>query len=111
MCLLQYEICIKSSEIQDLLHTLHNQTKDSKTPMSVFKTQYTLFGMEHRGLWYYIRHGNSECASHLSRFYFEVRSKRKPNDNEQMYHKNSLINIRAAINHHLADIWRDVRLK
>ena len=47
--------------------------------------------------------GTEELAQSLTQFFAEVRPK-TPN---QVYHKNSLINIRAAINRHIQDIRRN----
>lgn len=53
-------------------------------------------------------------ANSLGRFYCEARpqpkkSKENESQNEEpLYHKNSLINIRAAINRHLADLKREI---
>lgn len=53
-------------------------------------------------------------ANSLGRFYCEARpqpkkSKESESQNEEpLYHKNSLINIRAAINRHLADLRREI---
>lgn len=50
----------------------------------------------------------STLISHLSRFYCKARHRGKldddDDDDEMLYHKNSLINIRAAINHPLAEM-------
>jgi hypothetical protein len=47
----------------------------------------------------------------LSQFYCEARPKEKhPNSQEPLYHKNTLLNIRAAINRHLADLKRNISI-
>lgn len=52
----------------------------------------------------------STLVTHLSRYYCGGKPKEKPNDDEQLYHKNSLLDIRAALNRHLADIRKDVNI-
>ena len=53
-------------------------------------------------------------ANSLGRFYCETRPQPKKSQSHEyteephLYHKNSLINIRAAINRHLADLRRDI---
>nr|XP_022306586.1 uncharacterized protein LOC111112973 [Crassostrea virginica] len=53
-------------------------------------------------------------ANSLGRFYCEARPQPKKSQSHEyteephLYHKNSLINIRAAINRHLADLRRDI---
>lgn len=58
-------------------------------------------------------------ANKLSKFYAVVKPHRKPKkkretkaleveNNDQIYHKNTLINIRSAINRHLTDIGRGI---
>ena len=44
-----------------------------------------------------------DLADRLMRFYCEARSK-----SSEVYHKNTLINLRAAINRHLADLKRNI---
>ena len=53
----------------------------------------------------------SVLADTMSRFYCEARPKNsemKENVQETVYHKNNLINIRPAINRHLADLKRGI---
>ncbi|XP_069131278.1 uncharacterized protein [Argopecten irradians] len=51
-----------------------------------------------------------DLADSLRQFYAEARPKKTEMsaDENQMYHKNTLINIRGAINRHLTDIHRDI---
>ncbi|XP_062577797.1 uncharacterized protein LOC134239637 [Saccostrea cucullata] len=49
-------------------------------------------------------------SNRLSKFYCSAMPKGKDDDDKSLYHKNSLINIRAAINRHLADLRRDVNV-
>ncbi|XP_021359223.1 uncharacterized protein LOC110454170 [Mizuhopecten yessoensis] len=50
-----------------------------------------------------------QLAESLGKFYCEARPLPKnENDVENLYHRNSLISIRAAINRHLSDIHRNV---
>ena len=48
-----------------------------------------------------------KCYAESAPKFSEKRSKEMPQAQSQEYHKNSMKNIRAAINHHIQDLDRD----
>eukprot|EP00105_Crassostrea_gigas_P003620 XP_011416528.1 PREDICTED: uncharacterized protein LOC105320322 [Crassostrea gigas] len=52
----------------------------------------------------------ADLNSKLSKFYAEARPKITTENNQSEYHKNTMKNIRAAINRHLSDLERDMNI-